>query len=297
MGRVYRAFDRRRGHDVALKLVLPRHLDRPERELRFLQERSLGRRSAGHPNLVSYLDHGRLRDRAWPFVTMVLVPGESLVRRLVQGPLPPAEALSLARQIATAVRALHREKIAHRDVTPMNVLVHDGTAVLIDLSHASELHTPGRRKHRLTLKHERPGTRLFMSPEQARAEPAQTAMDVYGFGVLFHYMLAGGFPQRRTRRARLRDPKRQQPPPPPIDPRTAPGVPWAAARLVRDCVALAPERRPTIDEVIRRLDEQLEEHVATNPRPRTSAIPTASQRRWCPLTAMALLVVLAIVMR
>ncbi|MEM7160707.1 MAG: protein kinase [Myxococcota bacterium] len=260
MGQVFRARDLRLGREVALKLIVPRYLGRPEREQRFLQELDLGRCVEPHRNLVDYLDGGRLHDFAWPFLVMELVPGRDLGSRLARGPLPPPEATRLARQVAGAVQALHRRGIAHRDVTPMNVLVADGNAVLIDLSHASEIAAPrgpSDGQQRLTRMNEVPGTPHFMAPEQARAEPARAAMDVYAFGVMLVHMLTGVAPGRCDDATFIELQGQGQLRPPRIDTRVYDAVPLALAELVDACVATEPQRRPTMDEVVRRLDEQL----------------------------------------
>ncbi|MEX1367089.1 MAG: serine/threonine-protein kinase [Nannocystaceae bacterium] len=260
MGHVFRARDRRLGREVALKLITPRYLGRAVRELRFLRELELGRRGEPHRNLVDYLDGGRLRHLGWPFVVMALVPGKDLASRLAHGPLPPPLATRLARQVAGAVLALHRAGVVHRDVTTMNVLVADGDAVLIDLSHACEVATPQvspGAQQRLTRDNEVPGTHHFMAPEQARAEPAHPAMDVYAFGVMLVHMLTGVAPGPCGREAFIELQSEGRLRPPRIDTRVYTAVPLALAELVDACVATEPRRRPSMGEVVQRLDEQL----------------------------------------
>ena len=72
MGHVFRVLDRQLGREVALKLIVPRYLGRPERERRFLRELELGQRAGRHPHLVEVIGGGRSRDSGWPFVVMEL---------------------------------------------------------------------------------------------------------------------------------------------------------------------------------------------------------------------------------
>jgi len=99
MGHVYRARDRERRREIALKLIVPRYVGRPDRERRFFLEASLGGRVTPHPHIVEILDSGRLADLdEWPFVAMGLVEGRSLPTYLVlHGPMVPRRAATIAR--------------------------------------------------------------------------------------------------------------------------------------------------------------------------------------------------------
>ena len=258
MGHVYRAFDRRLGREVALKLIVPRYRGREEREQRFLRELELGQRADPHPHLVVMLDGGRLRETGWPFLVMELVEGKPLDRQLALGPLRPHVAARTARMIAGAVRALHRKGVVHRDITPANVLARGDSIVLIDLSHAGDAHAPRLpvgHPRRLTRENEIPGTHHYMPPEQARSEPAHPAMDVYAFGVTLEQMLVGLTLHQYSREVYLRLQREGKIRPPRVDVRIHTAVPRRLAELVDACTALDPAERPTMDEVARWLDE------------------------------------------
>jgi len=260
MGHVFRVLDRQLGREVALKLIVPRYLGRPEREQRFLLELELGQRAGRHPHLVEVLGGGRSRESDWPFLVMELVEGKMLANRLARGPLLADVAARIARQVAGAVRALHRCGVVHRDITPMNVLAHHSDAVLIDLSHAGDASAPRLaigHHGRLTRENEFPGTHQYMSPEQARSESADPAMDVYAFGVTLADMLIGLTVRNHSREAFLELQRDGKITPPRIDTRVHAKVPRALADLVGACTTLVPGERPTIDEVVTRLDETL----------------------------------------
>lgn len=274
MGHVFLARDRWHRREVALKLIIPRYLGRPEREERFLRELELGRRVGRHPHLVEMIDGGRLRASGWPFLVMEPVKGQALANQVALGSLRAHVAARIARQIASAISALHRRGVVHRDVTPMNVLVHHNHAVLIDLSHAGDAAAPRfpiGHPRRLTRENEVPGSHIYMSPEQARAEPAQPAMDVYGFGVTLADMLAGLTVDNSSREVFIELQREGKVKPPRIDTRVHTKVPPALAELVEACTAAEPSDRPTVDEIVARLDDVL----ATMPAP--MEVPTSER--------------------
>lgn len=259
MGLVFRALDHRLRREVALKLIVARYRGRPEREQRFLRELELGRRAARDPHLVEIIDGGRLRT-GWPFLVMELVEGKALANRLALGPLRVHVAARMARQVAGAIRTLHRSGVVHRDITPMNVVTLRNDAVLIDLSHAGDAAAPPLpigHPGRLTRDHEVPGSHHYMPPEQARSDPAQPAMDVYAFGVMLADMLTGLSADNFSREVFIELQREGKIKPPRIDIRVHTKVPRGLADLVEACTALDPAARPTMVEVVQRLDHAL----------------------------------------
>src|SRR5262245_32676393 len=120
MGEVYRARDTRLGRDVAIK-VLPQafatdadRLARFEREARVLA-------SLDHPHIGTILGVEE-RDGVRALV-LGLVEGDTLAERIDRGPIPLAEALEYARQIADALEAAHEKGVIHRDLKPSNVKI------------------------------------------------------------------------------------------------------------------------------------------------------------------------------
>src|SRR5688572_28597101 len=130
MGEVYRARDTKLNRDVAIKVLLPAVANDPDRLARFSREAQvLG--SLNHPNIAHIYGVEDGPADAGPRVhalVMELVEGPTLAHRIAQGPLPPDEALPIAKQIAEALEAAHEQGIIHRDLKPANIKVRpDGT--------------------------------------------------------------------------------------------------------------------------------------------------------------------------
>lgn len=191
MGAVYRARHRRMDRVVALK-VLSRSSTRSKEALaRFLREaRTAGRLS--HPNIVLALDASE--DSGRHYLVMEYVDGVN-VRQIVKrrGPMTAAEALAIARQVATGLAAAHAANIIHRDIKPDNILVNGlGVAKVLDLGLARLNEETPREFVTLTGTGSIVGTPEFMAPEQA-ADPRHVDLraDVYGLGCTLYYMLTG----------------------------------------------------------------------------------------------------------
>ena len=120
MGEVYKACDTRLDRTVAIK-VLPAELSSdPERRARFEREaRAIA--ALAHPHICALHDIGAHEGAT--FLDMEHLAGETLADRLLRGPLPLAEALDLAAQIAEALDAAHRHGSIHRDLEQRNLEV------------------------------------------------------------------------------------------------------------------------------------------------------------------------------
>jgi Tol biopolymer transport system component len=201
MGEVWRATDPKLQRDVAIK-VLPADVARdPSRLARFEREAQL-LASLNHPNIAAI--HGLEEADGQPFLVLELVPGEDLAERLKRGPLPVAEALDVARQVATALEEAHERGVVHRDLKPANVKVTpEGQVKVLDFGLAKawspeatsgsgpDLSQSPTLAHTGTAAGVILGTAAYMSPEQARGKTVDKRADVWAFGALLAEMLTG----------------------------------------------------------------------------------------------------------
>jgi serine/threonine-protein kinase len=237
MGVVYLARDVQLDRDVAIK-VLPTHLalDATARE-RFLRE---ARMAAGlsHPHIVPIHRVGEAR--GFVFFVMSYVEGETLGERLrTRGPLPPAEATRMMREVAWALAYAHGRGIVHRDVKPDNVLLEAGTgrALVTDFGIAHGGRDPGPSTDAGKIM----GTANFISPEQAAGQPIDGRSDIYALGVVGYLAVSGRLPFETSSLPALM--LKQATEEPPSVARSAPGLPSALAATIDRCLAREPENR------------------------------------------------------
>ena len=191
MGMVYRAIQESLGRPVALKVIRADHATDADFRERFIREARLAG-ELNHPNIVACHDAGI--DQGRHYLAMELVDGGDL-RQLVAahgGSLPVALALSVARDVAAGLEAIHAAGIIHRDIKPANLLVtRDGRIKIADLGLARRIDNDVA----LTSRGITPGTPAFMAPEQARnATDLDHRADIYALGSTLYYLLTGQHP-------------------------------------------------------------------------------------------------------
>jgi len=182
---VYRAIAEDSGETVALKVMKGELAADSQLVRRFVHE-ARAASQIDHKYVVPLLDFGELDGKR--YLVMRYIDGQSLEQRLqARGPLPVAEVVRMTAQIASALDALHRAGIIHRDVKAGNILFDtDGAAKLTDFGLAK-----GSNFSTLT----RPGTIVgsvdYMAPERIRGAPADSASDVYALGCVVFESLTG----------------------------------------------------------------------------------------------------------
>ncbi len=190
MGRVYLARDTRLNRRVALKILAPERINNPRALARFQREARVGAQLQ-HENLVRVYDFGESSGRH--FLVMEFIEGKTIGQLLSeQGPMPPATAARLARQVAHGLAHAHRKGLIHRDVNPYNIMVtHEGVAKLADLGLAIDL----AEEDRVTREGATVGTFDYVAPEQARhSHSADIRSDIYSLGCTLYHMLSGQVP-------------------------------------------------------------------------------------------------------
>lgn len=200
-GVVYRAEHVLLRSSVAIKLLRAELAGDPGQLRRFFREaRALG--ALRHPSIVDCQDFGITPDRR-TFIVMEYLAGESLAARLERsGPLRVEEALTIARQVASALAVAHEAGVVHRDLKPGNIfLVPDPTvmsgarAKVIDFGIAKLADDLAGDTLTRTRVGSVMGTPAYMSPEQCRgAGGIDSRTDVYSLGCVLFEMLTGRTP-------------------------------------------------------------------------------------------------------
>jgi len=270
MGEVYEARDTKLQRRVALKFIAP-ELSADVASAKRFEREALSAAALSHPHIATLyaLEH----DGRAVFIAMELITGGSLRERMAQGPLPTAEALAIARDVAAALAHAHRRGIAHRDIKPENLMFDgEGAVKVMDfgLAHAVQA-------SRLTLTGSTLGTAAYMAPESTRGAIGAPA-DVFALGVVLYEMLTGALPfPAESPLAQLYMIANEEPRPlRGIRSEVAPEVEAAVARLlIKD-----PEQRPDAATVARELS--LLTGVAppaAEPAAPAGAVAVASERR------------------
>src|SRR5665647_304710 len=124
-----------------------------------------------------------------PYIVMEAIPGQTLLPRLPELPLPDAEVAKIGAKIAMALDDLHRQHVVHLDIKPSNIMFRPtGEAVLLDygLSHHFRLPDLMQEEFRLPF-----GTAPYMSPEQLRGIRNDPRSDLFALGVLLYFFSTG----------------------------------------------------------------------------------------------------------
>ena len=234
MGVVYKAEDTQLKRPVALKFLAAHLLKDEEARKRFHREAQAAA-AVHHPNVCPVYEIAEVDGKT--FISMAFIEGESLDKRIEQGPLKIAEALGIAQQIAKGLEAAHEKGVVHRDIKPGNAIIDEkGHVTVMDFGLA--LLTEGSKLTKLdtTL-----GTVAYMSPEQAQGVKVDHRTDIWALGCVLYEMVRGERPfQGVYDQALLYEICNQEP-----EPLTAvrTGVPMELELLVNKCLAKEADRR------------------------------------------------------
>lgn len=270
MGDVYAGYDEKLGRRVALKAIRSEHRLNAEAKARFLREARI-LSQLEHPRICRI--HDLVEEDDADVLVLELIQGKSL-REAIRAGLDPAQRMRIACQIVDVLAVAHARAVVHRDLKPDNVMVEPGGDVKVldfglarsieDISSAPtvgmpaggdieiDLAAPAAEDAQLDVRTRLGsvmGTLGYMSPEQARGEPATTASDMYCCGLLLQEIFTGQPPyepgiDRATLLARAA--KGETVPVAGIDP--------DLAALITRLKSLAPAERPSARDTAERLD-------------------------------------------
>ncbi|MEX0866495.1 MAG: serine/threonine-protein kinase [Pirellulales bacterium] len=250
MSKFYMARDRKTDRIVGLKV-----LDRDKTiafEARF---KGIAKPTEGqiamqldHPRLVKTFEHG-LTSEDQQYLVMEFLEGEGLNSLIhTRSAKLSGQRLTLARQAAEAVAALHAAGFIHRDVCPRNFVVDPRmqSLKLIDfgltLPDTPPFRQPGNRT----------GTPRYMAPEIVRRKPTDQRIDIFSLGVTLYELFAQENPWPSVVNGQDAMVHGTEPPTPILDLR--PDLNPELAKLIHDCLQAEPNRRPaTMKDVVYRL--------------------------------------------
>lgn len=187
MGVVYKARHKTLSRVVALKLVLRGRLAADDELARFRSEAEAAAQ-LDHPGIVPIYECGEVDGRA--YFSMGYVEGDTLADRLAGGPLPPREAVQIAREVALAIDYAHQRSVIHRDLKPSNILIDkQGRPHVTDFGLAKRIDVA----ESLTQSGAILGTPSYIAPEQAMGSRGELgpAADVYSLGTVLYACLTG----------------------------------------------------------------------------------------------------------
>lgn len=195
-GVVFRATQLSLEKPVAVKMLRPDGFHTSDSLDRFSRESSVVSKLV-HPSIAQVLDYGV--DDDVPFLVMEFVDGRELTDVLkTEGPMLPARALAVMRQLASALHEAHQHGIVHRDIKPHNLRLMRYEAggqiflKVLDFGIAKQMDESAG--HKLTATGAVMGTPAYMAPEQASGQGVDARADQYAAGIVLYELLTGEVP-------------------------------------------------------------------------------------------------------
>ena len=186
MSNVFRAKDLKLGRMVAIKVLKDEFCTDLNFVEKFKREAQAAASLLGENivNIYDVVDEGR-----YHFIVMELVDGITLKEYIrIKGKLYITEGVSIAIQVARALKTAHAQHIVHRDIKPQNILITDDSKVKVaDFGIA-------RAVSEQTVNANAIGSVHYISPEQARGGRCDARSDIYSLGITMYEMFTGRVP-------------------------------------------------------------------------------------------------------
>ena len=185
----------------AIKVILPDLFGNdPTLVMRFRQE-ALAAAAIRHQNIITVTDFG-VAHGTMPFLIMEFVKGRSLHEILAtEGPFTPAKSLEVISAVGSGIAAAHRQNIVHRDIKPLNIMIHDDLPIsqgvkVLDFGLAKIKSGELLGSFIQSKTGGQVGSPFYMAPEQWSDEELDVRADIYSLGVILYQMLGGDVPFR-----------------------------------------------------------------------------------------------------
>ncbi|MCX6561551.1 MAG: protein kinase [Candidatus Aminicenantes bacterium] len=269
MGRVYRAYDKEVGEEIALKILHP-EIALDERTVeRFRNEIKLARRIT-HRNVCRM--HELHQDGQQLFITMEYVAGEDLksfIRRAA--PLNSGKAVFIAQQVAEGLAEAHKLGVIHRDLKPQNIMIDkEGNARIMDFGIARLVGAKGMTGGNVMI-----GTPGYMSPEQVEGKEADPGTDLYALGIVLFEMLTGCLPFEGETPLSIAVKQKSEAPPDPRALNTQ--IPEDLDRIILKCLEKSREKRYRIAAELLADLAKVEKSLPTTPHALPTRKPSTSK--------------------
>ena len=249
MAVVYKGKDRLLNRYVAIKILRP-EFTKDEQFIESFKRESQASARLSHANIVGVYDVGK--EGNIHFIVMELIEGKVLSEVIKEkGRIEYKEAISIIRQVASALSLAHKNQIIHRDIKPHNILITStGVAKLADFGIAKAVSAAtivgGNNKIM--------GSVHYFSPEQARGAYVDERSDIYSLGIVLYEMLTGKVPFDGDNPVsialmHINDPM-------PSLTKEVPGIPPQLEKIVNKATEKYQSNRyKTVDEMIKDLDD------------------------------------------
>ena len=188
MAVVYKGKDKLLNRYIAVKILRPEFTKDATFVENFKRE-SQAAAGLSHPNIVGVYDVGR--EGNINYIVMELIEGDTLNKIIEkEAPMDYRKVIDISKQVASALRTAHKNKIIHRDVKPHNIMVtNDGVVKLADFGIARAVNDAT-----LSTGSKIVGSVHYFSPEQARGNYVDERSDIYSLGIVMYEMLTGKVP-------------------------------------------------------------------------------------------------------
>lgn len=187
MGEIYLAEDAALNRRVALKLLPPHLIEKPDLVTRFRRE-ARAAAALKHPNIVTVYELFEQDGRI--FIAMEYIDGANLHQFIKQRAITIKQALVIVLHICKGLEVAHKHGIIHRDLKPANIMIDkDGWVKLLDFGLAKLI-----TNKTITRAGSRMGTIPYFSPEQLRGEELRPATDIFSLGIILYELIARRLP-------------------------------------------------------------------------------------------------------
>lgn len=247
MAVVYKGKDRLLNRFIAVKILRPEFTKDATFVENFKRE-SQAAAGLSHPNIVGVYDVGR--EGNINYIVMELIEGDTLNKIIErEAPMDYRKVIDISKQVASALRVAHKNKIIHRDVKPHNIMItNDGVVKLADFGIARAVNDAT-----LSTGSKIVGSVHYFSPEQARGNYVDERSDIYSLGIVMYEMLTGKVPFDGDNpvTVALKHINEEITPPRELEP----GIPPALERCVMKATSkFQTNRYANADELIQELD-------------------------------------------